>query len=258
MSRFTRGLESDVGAVLMPKLSDISGQFAAEARADGWAEFLEQALLELARLAGIRQRVVFAALPGFFAAVSSHNERQFRLIVKANTGIALPPVVPSAPGMASSGSGSPLSTLGVAPFRSEPFLTPLAEGWVKENTALIKSIPQRFHTELETLLQRGVMNGASVRTLQDAIKEQYGVNQSRAKLIAQDQTLKLQSRLTEYRLKSVGVTRYIWRTVQDSRVRPKHVERSGKTFSWDSPPSGGQHPGQEVRCRCRAEAVWDD
>jgi hypothetical protein len=58
-------------------------------------------------------------------------------------------------------------------------------------------------------------------------------------------------------LQSVGVERYIWRSVQDSRVRPEHAEYNGNEYGWDDPPPDG-NPGQPVRCRCHAEAVWPD
>ncbi|MEN9589133.1 MAG: hypothetical protein RLZZ481_919, partial [Pseudomonadota bacterium] len=90
------------------------------------------------------------------------------------------------------------------------------------------------------------------------IKARYGVTDARATLIAQDQTLKLNSDLTRYRLLSVGVKEYIWRTVGDTRVRYSHAERNGKTYSFDKGPAGGSHPGLEVRCRCRSEAKWPD
>jgi SPP1 gp7 family putative phage head morphogenesis protein len=154
--------------------------------------------------------------------------------------------------------GAPSSSLlGVNVFRSEPVLKPLAEGWVSENTSLIKSLPTRLHPELEGIVRRGVMNGQSVKDIKEQIKARYGVSDYRAKLIAQDQTLKLNADLTRYRLQSVGVERYVWRSVQDSRVRPEHADRNGNEYSWKE-GAGGSHPGQEVRCRCRAEAVWGE
>jgi SPP1 gp7 family putative phage head morphogenesis protein len=171
------------------------------------------------------------------------------MVVKANTGYDLPPVM----------QGAPRATeLGVSVFRSEPFLKPLADGWVSENTSLIKSIPTKLNPEIEGIVRRGVTSGASVTDIAKQIKDRYGVTDNRARLIAQDQTLKLNADLTRHRLQSVGVERYVWRTVNDNRVRHNHVERNGKTFAWDTPPSGGSHPGIEVRCRCRSEAIWDD
>lgn len=45
---------------------------------------------------------------------------------------------------------------------------------------------------------------------------------------------------------------YIWRTVQDDKVRAEHAARAGEIFLWRSPPEGG-HPGQDYNCRCWAE-----
>lgn len=246
---YSKKLQADVNRVLLPRIDDIVLQYKVESRTDTWADTLDALMAELALLALDGANAVFQKLPGMFAAISKFNEGQFKLVVKANTKLTLPPVMPGAPSSA---------VLGVSVFRSEPFLKPLAEGWIRENTSLIKSLPTRLHSELEGIVRRGVMNGTSVKDIRDQIKERYGVTDYRAKLIAQDQTLKLNGDLTRYRLQSVGVKEYTWRSVQDSRVRPEHAERNGKVYAWNKPPSGGQHPGQEVRCRCRAEAIWDE
>ena len=206
--RYSKQLQVDVERVLIPRLADIKLQFDVERRADSWVDTLDTLIAELARLALEAVGVVIQKLPGQFNAVSKFNEGQFKMVVKANTGLDLPPVMPGAPSSA---------ILGVNVFRSEPFLKPLAEGWISENTALIKSLPTRLHPELEGIIRRGVMNGQSVKDIKDQIKSRYGVTDYRAKLIAQDQTLKLNADLTRYRLQSVGVERYIWRSVQDSR-----------------------------------------
>lgn len=246
--RYSKQLQADVNRVLIPRLDDIVLQYKVESRTDSWIDTLDALMAELARLALTALGSVVTRLPGQFNAVSKFNEGQFKLVVKANTGLTLPPVMPGAPSS---------SLLGVNVFRSEPFLKPLAEGWISENTALIKSLPTRLHPELEGIIRRGVMNGQSVKELKEQIRARYGVTDYRAKLIAQDQTLKLNADLTRYRLQSVGVEQYIWRSVQDSRVRPEHADRNGDTYTWKE-GAGGEHPGQPVRCRCRAEAVWDE
>ena len=45
---------------------------------------------------------------------------------------------------------------------------------------------------------------------------------------------------------------YVWRTMQDEKVRPEHAEREGEVFCWDEEPEGG-HPGEDYNCRCWAE-----
>lgn len=238
LTRLVRELRSDINEVLLPAARLAETQFSEAVRTDAWMDVLTAAMLRLAELATGKVNRVLLALPGQYNIINRLNERQFRMVVRANTGIDFGP-------------------LGVNPLRGEPFLRPLFEGWIAENTSLVKSIPEQYHNQLEGSLRRGIMSGQSVRDLAKDISGRFDVTMNRAKLIATDQTLSAYSDLTEYRLKSVGVKEYTWRTVQDSRVRPEHAEREGKVFSWDKPPSDG-HPGQPVRCRCSAEAVWPE
>ena len=101
------------------------------------------------------------------------------------------------------------------------------------------------------------MSGDTVESLTKRIKEKYAVVKSRAKLIAQDQTLKLYADLTRYRAESLGVDEYIWRTVGDSRVRPDHADKNGKKYTLRD-GANGLHPGRAVRCRCRMELIFDN
>lgn len=243
--RLSKGLQADVQRVLMPRLPDLVAQGRDELRTDSFSADLAALMLELAQLALSLVGVTTNTLPGRFEAISRWNDTQFKMVVKANTGLDVPDVVRARQG------------IGVNVFRTEPFLQPLADNWVKVNTDLIKTLPTRLHPEIEGIIRRGVTNGASVKQIASEIKQRYGVTDYRAKLIAQDQTLKLNADLTRYRLESVGVQRFIWRSVQDSRVRPEHVNLNGREFAWNKPPSEGL-PGQPVRCRCRAEAVWPD
>lgn len=50
----------------------------------------------------------------------------------------------------------------------------------------------------------------------------------------------------------LGVTRYIWRSKDDDKVRSRHAQYDDQIFSWDEPPEGG-HPGEGYNCRCFAE-----
>ena len=44
---------------------------------------------------------------------------------------------------------------------------------------------------------------------------------------------------------------YVWKTMQDSRVRGSHAAREGQVMEWGDHP----HPGEEENCRCWATAV---
>ena len=99
--------------------------------------------------------------------------------------------------------------------------------------------------------------------LWDLMKERGDVSESRASLIAVDQTLKLNSALTEDRHKSVGIDRYEWSTSGDERVREMHAELDGHQFSYDDPPVTNEegdtnNPGFDYRCRCLAIGLLSD
>jgi len=246
---FAKGLAADVRKVVIPSLRPLIDEHDANMRGDSWVDTLAELLIELEAMASQRSAVIFSALPGRFEAVSAFNDGQFKMIVKANTGIQLPDTGKDATAM--------MRALGVNVYRDEPYLATLKNAWVRENVALVKSIPEKLHGDLRGIIDRGVTNGMSVKQIQADIVSRFGVTKSRAKLIAQDQTLKANAALTRERLKSVGVEEYIWRTVNDARVRPAHAEREGVKYRWDNPPSDG-HPGTPVRCRCRSEAVWPE
>jgi SPP1 gp7 family putative phage head morphogenesis protein len=200
-------------------------------------------------MAGQSIGLIITKLPSQYQAISKFNNAQFKLVVKANTGFTIPSVMQGAPRSVS---------LGVDVFRSEPFLQPLLRNWAKENTSLIKSIPSKFHDDVQGIIRRGVANGSSVKQLKDEIKGRYAVTDARAKLIAQDQVLKANADLTRYRLQSVGVKDFIWNSVGDSRVRTAHVALEGKKFSWDKPHPTEGLPGSKIRCRCRATPIFPD
>jgi len=245
---YAKQLQKNSEELLVPQLDELILAFQVEMVRDAWDDMLDTIMGTMNARAAAQARVVIEKLPDNYVALSKFNERQFKMVVKSNTGLDLPPVMP--------GSSSN-ALLGVSVFRDEPFLQPLAKNWVKTNTDLIKTLPTKFHPELEGIVRRGVTNGTSVKDLTKQIRDRYGNTEYRAKLIAQDQINKGNADLTRYRLQQVGVTEYIWRSVQDNRVRPEHQEYNGNQYAFNKPPPEG-NPGQPVRCRCRAEAVWDD
>jgi SPP1 gp7 family putative phage head morphogenesis protein len=140
-----------------------------------------------------------------------------------------------------------------------------------ENVSLIKSIPAEQFGKIE----RAVIDNFSGRnlkggTLRQEIQRIGKVTKSRAKLIARDQSEKMNAAFNEVRQNENGIKEYIWRTAQDERVvgtpggeypdgnsmHGNHYVRDGKPFRWDSPPADG-HPGQPINCRCVAEPIID-
>jgi len=147
------------------------------------------------------------------------------------------------------------SVLGINPLLSERWLEPLVSSFTETNVGLIKSIPEQFLGKVEQMVRATVERGVSTEALTGQIFDEFDVTRSRAHLIARDQVSKFNSSLHEVRQKSAGVTKYIWSTSRDERVRPRHAAMDGKTVSWDDPPPVGNngerlHVGQDFQCRC--------
>lgn len=142
--------------------------------------------------------------------------------------------------------------VGVDVVGNEPWLRAEIDKFVAENVSLIKSIPQQYLSQVELSLNKGVSDGLRPEALAEILEERFGVAESRAALIARDQVGKFYGDLERVRQVDLGVTKYIWQTVNDNRVRPEHAELQGKSIEWSDPPIDG-HPGEAINCRCYAE-----
>lgn len=136
--------------------------------------------------------------------------------------------------------------------------TGLYSDFVSANVDLITSIDARFFADIQAAVTDAVRTGRSTEELRKDVQARYGVSQSRAELIARDQISKFNGQVTEYRQTSVGITRYMWSTSGDERVRDTHKAHDGKIFEWKKPPANTGHPGNDISCRCIAVSVVDD
>lgn len=128
---------------------------------------------------------------------------------------------------------------------------------LKANVELITSIPDQYFEKLEKAVSDNWIDGMSYEDVAAAVQHVTDITESRAKLIGRDQTSKMNGAFNGIRQQSVGIEKYIWRTSEDERVRDSHAELDGQTFRWDDPPAETGNPGEDVLCRCVAEAVFD-
>lgn len=124
------------------------------------------------------------------------------------------------------------------------------------NIDLIKSIPGQYFDKLGDAVGQNMEAGVRFEDLAKEVERIGDVTESRAKLIARDQTSKMNSAFNQVRQTSLGIEKYIWQTSGDERVRPEHAENDGDTFSWDKAPPTG-HPGEDIQCRCVAVPFFD-
>jgi SPP1 gp7 family putative phage head morphogenesis protein len=158
----------------------------------------------------------------------------------------------------------------------------------KANVDLITSIPQKYLAKLEKHVTDSFVSGVRhedlIQEIYPDLRREMGrryasappayfekqqltpeeiidrvdeITENRAKLIARDQTAKMNSSFNQVRQTSVGIEKYQWQTAGDERVRESHAEKDGKVFSWDDPPEDTGHPGEDIQCRCVAIPFFD-
>lgn len=125
----------------------------------------------------------------------------------------------------------------------------------RENVNLITSIPAEFLSKVETIVFVGTTQGSEAGSIIEQLRDLGDITKNRAKLIARDQTSKLNAALSQQRQQNLGVTEYIWITAKDGRVRESHQSKNGKKFRWDNPPKDTGHPGTDIQCRCIAQPI---
>lgn len=159
-----------------------------------------------------------------------------------------------------------MQRIGIDVFGESPKLATYLEAATSENVRLIKSIPEQYLNKVQTTVMANMRAGRAPVSIVDQIREQYGVTHSRAKLIARDQTAKVNSELSERRQRDVGFEFFQWVTSKDERVRHDHQEIARKQtqygtgiYRWDDPPKNSRGevitPGSDFQCRCTARPM---
>lgn len=152
-------------------------------------------------------------------------------------------------------------TTGFDLFLDVPQFGTKLDGFVRQNVDLIKSVTNDQLERVRQTTMTNIRGGVRVESLQKQLAKGFEVTESRAALIARDQTLKFYGELNESRNEAAGVEEYIWDTSNDERVRDDHAALHGEKFRWDDPPVVDQrtgrtaNPGQDYQCRCVAIPV---
>lgn len=89
---------------------------------------------------------------------------------------------------------------------------------VSESVMLIKTIPDRFFSDISRIVLDGYRSGTSLKQLSKSIQEVYNVHDFTAARIARDQICKITSDVTIKRMKEAGIKRFKWTTSGDNRV----------------------------------------
>lgn len=132
---------------------------------------------------------------------------------------------------------------------------------INQNVTLIKSIPEKYLSDVATSVEEAIDNGRDINTLKNTLVEKYGVNERRAMTIARTEVNKAYEALSMRRMQDIGITHGIWIHRSASRYpRKTHREMNGKEFKLSEglfDPDVGYNvvPGQLPNCRCTYRAI---
>ncbi len=134
---------------------------------------------------------------------------------------------------------------------------------VHENVSLIKSIPQKYLSDVEGAVMRSVQTGRDLGALSKNLQKTYDVSKKRAALIARDQNNKATSAMNRARQSELGIKEAVWVHSNAGKTpRPSHL-KAGKDKvrynieeGWYDPDVGEYIlPGQLINCRCTSRSI---
>lgn len=130
---------------------------------------------------------------------------------------------------------------------------------VNKNVSLIKSLPEEYLKQVETIVNNGVVSGARYSTIEKEITSKTGANSklaNRIKTIARNEVQTINSQITLRRSENLGITKGIYKSSKDERVRKSHAELDGveyelKKGAWSKTAQKFIQPGiTDINCRC--------
>ena len=136
---------------------------------------------------------------------------------------------------------------------------------ISKNVSLINSLPEEYLKQVEIIVNNGVLNGSRFSTIAKEITAKVGSANSklagRIKTIARNEVQTINAQMSQRRSEALGITRGIFRTSQDEKVRPCHAELNGVEYelskgAWSKTCQKFIIPGvTDINCRCSFSPV---
>lgn len=138
---------------------------------------------------------------------------------------------------------------------------------ITQNVNLIKSIPRKYHTDIETAVMEAMQAGADYRYLERELIRIGGVTDKRAKFIARDQLFKATEAINTEKRDNLGIKKSIWHHSKgDKEPRKYHLEADGQEYETAKgcPIKDEKtgiveyiHPKQKIGCTCWSSAYLE-
>lgn len=231
LRKLTRAIKKDIDQLLIPALRDEQRNYTADAT---WFD----------RLSAVLRRIRERWDSPQFRALADFTARRFVNAV----------------------DGRVQKTFGVDVYGNDESLNTIIEASIYDNTRLIKSIPEQYLSQVESIVVTNTRTGTRSSSIVKQLSEQFGVTERRAKFIARDQTAKVNSAVAQKRIIAAGYEYFQWKTSRDARVRDRHdkiantvTEYGLGVYRYDNPPLSDKGepilPGQDYQCRCTQRPV---
>ena len=130
-----------------------------------------------------------------------------------------------------------------------------------ENVSLIKSIPEKYFTGVETVAMLALLYNWDKDELKDNLEKRHSVCKNRVKLIASDQTYKTTELFKQNICKNEGIKKGKWAyTWRSEKPRESHVALNGVIYDLDKGcydifENEYIKPGQKINCYHRNTQV---
>ncbi|AUS01503.1 head morphogenesis domain protein [Vibrio phage 1.286.O._10N.286.55.C4] len=239
LQRMVRRIKKDIDQSIKPQVKDLEFEYTA----DSWADVIEVSLAALRQRwsSAVFNRFAERMASKFVQAVNLQNQQQFQNQYKS---------------------------FGINIYAGNQAVSDYLDATVKDNVRLIKSIPDQYLTQVESIVLGNMRAGMRPSAINKQLQDQFGVTERRARVISRDQTSKAANGLAKKRMQSAGFEYYQWVTSEDERVRSRHRKISDKVtaygkgiYRWDDPPLSDKgepiSPGTDYSCRCIARPVLE-
>jgi uncharacterized protein with gpF-like domain len=141
-----------------------------------------------------------------------------------------------------------------------PSMEERQEAIIAENVSLIRSIPEKYFTEVEGMVYRAVAKGGDRKQLADELMQGFthreGITRRRAEFIARDQVRKATSALSAVRQQAAGITHGEW-IHSGGQANPRHSHVKAGSERKEFELAKGCYldgawimPGQLPNCSC--------
>lgn len=141
------------------------------------------------------------------------------------------------------------------------------QGMIQNNAQWISTLPLSTAEEITKHAAKAALEGKRTADIMAEInKRGPKLAPYKVKRIARTEVAKANATITEIRSQEAGLDWYVWRTVNDQRVRTAHDEMEGVLCQFSSPPCPEQlaqvkgdhsfyNPGGIYNCRCFSAPV---